>query len=58
MANNTCAIPATNLEFEEVVKEAFLKYRTNQSGVPPALPGRQSNFENSGSISRAVALAL
>jgi hypothetical protein len=31
---------------------------TNQSGVPPALPGRQSNFENSGSISRAVALAL
>jgi len=33
-------------------------FNPNQSGVPPALPGRQSNFENSGSISRAVALAL
>src|SRR5208282_5525693 len=32
--------------------------KANQSGVPPALPGRQSNFENSGSISPAVALVL
>lgn len=28
MANNTCAIPATKREFEELVEEVFLKYRT------------------------------
>src|SRR5271157_3152148 len=31
---------------------------TNEMGVPPALPGRQSNFENSGSIPPAVAFVL
>src|ERR1035438_6739023 len=32
--------------------------RTNEMGVPPALPGRQSNFENSGSIPPAVAFVF
>jgi uncharacterized membrane protein len=31
---------------------------TNEMGVPPALPGRQSNFENSGSIPPAVAFVF
>src|SRR5271165_2210203 len=30
----------------------------NEMGVPPALPGRQSNFENSGSIPPAVAFVF
>jgi hypothetical protein len=32
--------------------------RANEMGVPPALPGRQSNFENSGSIPPAVAFVF
>jgi hypothetical protein len=32
--------------------------RLMKPGVPPALPGRQSNFENSGSIPPAVVLVL
>ena len=31
---------------------------SNEMGVPPALPGRQSNFENSGSIPPAVAFVF
>src|ERR1035438_2670415 len=31
---------------------------TIEMGVPPALPGRQSNFENSGSIPPAVAFVF
>jgi hypothetical protein len=30
----------------------------NEMGVPPALPGRQSNFENSGSVPPAVAFVF
>jgi len=30
----------------------------NEMGVPPALPGRQSNFENSGSIPPAGAFVF
>src|SRR5271157_5376467 len=31
---------------------------SNEMGAPPALPGRQSNFENSGSIPPAVAFVF
>jgi len=31
---------------------------SNEMGVPPALPGRQPNFENSGSIPPAVAFVF
>jgi len=31
---------------------------SNEMGVPPALPGRQSNFENSGSIPPAGAFVF
>ncbi len=37
-----------------VVRPLFLEF-PDQTGVPPALPGRQSNFENSGSIPPVVA---
>jgi hypothetical protein len=30
------------------------RFLSNQTGIPPALPGRQSNFENSGSIPRLL----
>jgi hypothetical protein len=35
-----------------------VKVQANEMGVPPALPGRQSNFENSGSIPPAVAFVF
>ena len=36
----------------------FTQPMRNEMGVPPALPGRQSNFENSGSIPPAVAFVV
>src|SRR5664280_2479894 len=37
---------------------SVMNQQTNEMGVPPALPGRQSNFENSGSIPPAVAFVF
>ena len=40
----------------EVISRKCEELLTNARGVPPALPGRQSDFEDSGSIPLAVAL--
>src|SRR5664280_1081155 len=40
------------------VANALNTQPSNEMGVPPALPGRQSNFENSGSIPPAVAFVF